>query len=100
MTQDNLIMAALIVLVLIAVYIFLQKRKVKVVMEANTEVVPLMMQKSTQMKVARLQQATLNNTDASNQLQLLVADYQSKQIGIKEYNDRLDRMITTLNVDL
>lgn len=91
-----------VVLVFVAVLIYLlrHKRKVSTILENNNNVVPLMMQKATQAKVTRLNEATANNTQANEQLQKLVIAYKNNQLNIQDYNDKLDKMINRLDVEL
>ena len=97
----NTILIAAIILIIIVVFFGLRhKRNVKNIMADNNNVIPLMMQKSTQAKVTRLNQATTNNQQANEQLQKLVAAYKNHQIDIQDYNEKLDKMIAKLNIDL
>ena len=91
-----------VVLVFVAVLIYLlrHKRKVSTILENNNNVVPLMMQKATQAKVTRLNEATANNAQANEQLQKLVIAYKNNQLNIQDYNDKLDKMINRLDVEL
>ena len=91
-----------VVLVFVAVLIYLlrHKRKVSTILENNNNVVPLMMQKATQAKVTRLNEDTANNTQANEQLQKLVIAYKNNQLNIQDYNDKLDKMINRLDVEL
>ena len=100
MNTDNFYIAGVVVLVLIAVYMLRHKRSVNQMLADNNNVVPLMQQRATQLKVTRLQEATKNNAPANQQLLNLVAAYKGNQLGVKEYNDRLDKMINELDVEL
>jgi len=70
------------------------------ILQENVGVAPLMLQKSTQMKVVRLQEFTKDNAKTNEQLQKLVAAYKSNQINIRQYNEKLDAMIMRLEVEL
>jgi len=97
----NVVLAIAVVLLGIVVYFALKNRKdATKMMESNTGVVPLMLQKSTQIKVNRLQEATQNNTQANTQLVKLVAAYKNNLISIQDYNQKLDKMIFELDIDL
>lgn len=92
--------AAIVIMIVVFIYLLRHKRKVNTILENNNNVVPLMMQKATQAKVSRLNEATANNAQANEQLQKLVVAYKNNQLNIQDYNDRLDKMITRLDVEL
>ncbi|MES2275490.1 MAG: hypothetical protein V4592_05680 [Bacteroidota bacterium] len=100
MDINTICIACGLLLVLVLFFTLRNKRSVNKMLEDNTNVVPLMMQKATQIKVSRLQQETKNDTKANEQLQKLVAAYKSNQINITEYNEKLDTMIQWLEIDL
>lgn len=100
MDVDTLLTAGAVVLVTVFIYVLLHRNKVKKVMQHNNAVPPLLLQRSTQLKLSRLQEATANNETGRKQLERLVSEYQSRKIGIKTYNDKLDLLINKLNVDL
>lgn len=97
----NTIFIAAIILIMVVVFFGLRhKRNVKTIMADNNNVIPLMMQKSTQAKVIRLNQATSNNQQANEQLQKLIAAYKDHQLNIQDYNEQLDKMIAKLDIEL
>ena len=97
----NTILAIAVVLIGVTVFFAFRNRKdASKMMENNKDVVPLLLQKSTQIKVNRLQQATHGNTQANAQLVKLVAAYKNNQISIQDYNQKLDKMIFSLDIDL
>ncbi|PTQ94910.1 hypothetical protein C8P68_106124 [Mucilaginibacter yixingensis] len=100
MNVDTLLGAAAVVLATTLVYTLLRRKKVNKVLQQNNTVPPLMLQRSTQLKLTRLQEATQYNEAGQRQLQRLVNDYQNKKISIKEYNDKLDALINKLNIEV
>ena len=89
------------VLLIVIIYFTIRNRKdASKMMENNTNVAPLMLVRSTQIKVNRLQQATQDNTQANAQLVKLAAAYKNNQLSIQDYNQKLDKMIFSLNIDL
>jgi len=100
MDVDNLLGAGAAVLVVAFIYMLLHRKKVNKVLKQNDNVPPLMLQRSTQLKLSRLQEATLSNEVGQKQLQRLVDDYQNKKITIKEYNNKLDALINKLNIEV
>lgn len=93
----------LVIGVALAVVVFFavkNKRHANKMIAGSKGVVPLMLQKSTQLKVNRLQQVTQNNTRDNEQLLKLVAAYKNNLININDYNDKLDKMIIRLDIDL
>jgi glucan phosphoethanolaminetransferase (alkaline phosphatase superfamily) len=89
-----------IIVAVVLFFTFKNKQTASKMMEGNTDVVPLMMQKATQMKVSRLQQVTADDPKANEQLQRLVAAYKNNQISIQAYNDKLDTLIQRLEIEL
>lgn len=97
----NTVLAGIGVLLVIVVFFAFRNRKTaNQMLENNVGVVPLMLQKSTQMKVASLQEATKDDTAENEKLQKLVASYKSNQITIQQYNEKLDAMIYRLDIDI
>jgi len=89
------------IILLVVVFFAVRNRQTAgKILQENVGVVPLMLQKSTQMKVVRLQEFTKGNTKTNEQLQKLVAAYKSNQINIRQYNEKLDAMIMRLEVEL
>jgi hypothetical protein len=77
----NTVLAVIAVVLIIVVFFAIRNRKdAHKMMENNKGVVPLMLQKSTQIKVARLQEATQGNTPANTQLVKLVSAYKNNLI--------------------
>jgi len=66
----------------------------------NNNVVPLMMQKATLTKVTRLKQVAEHDDEANEHLEKLINAYKTNQINIQEYNYKLDKMVTRLEIDL
>src|SRR5476651_1766680 len=64
----------------------------------NNDVVPLMMQKATLTKVTRLKEVTVHDDLANEHLQKLIDAYKNKQVNIREYNYKLDKMVDRLDV--
>lgn len=81
-------------------FAFKNRRDASSLMENNTNVVPLMLQRSTQVKVTKLQQVTLNDTQQHDRLNAIVAAYKDNKISIQQYNQKLDTMLAQLDVDL
>ncbi|GAB3936927.1 hypothetical protein [Mucilaginibacter myungsuensis] len=81
-------------------FAFKNRRDAGNMMENNTNVVPLMLQRSTQLKVNRLQQATVTDTQQNDRLEALMAAYKDNRITIQQYNQKLDLMINQLQVEL
>lgn len=100
MDVNTVYIAAAIALLAVVVYVMRHRRNVGKVLQHNNEVPPLMLQRSTQLKVSRLQEVAQTNTHASKQLQRITDDYKNKKFGIREYNDKLDTMIIRLNIEL
>lgn len=100
MDLNTVAIAAIVIMIVVFIYLLRHKRKVNTILENNNNVVPLLMQKSTQAKVTRLNQATSNNAQANEQLQKLVVAYKNNQINIQDYNERLDKMLNRLDVEL
>lgn len=75
-------------------------RTTNAILKNNTNVVPLLMQKSTQAKVVRLQQATQDDTAANERLHKLTAAYKNSQINVQQYNDKLDAMLARFDNEL
>jgi len=101
--MDAVTMAMVIgaVIIIVVVYFAIRnKSDAQKMLEQNVDVVPLMMQKATQLKVARLQQATQHDTAANQKLAKMVDAYKNKQLTIDEYNHKLDAMINQLEIDL
>lgn len=101
--MDAVTMAMVIgaVIIIVVVYFAIRnKSDAQKMLEQNVDVVPLMLQKATQIKVARLQQATQNDTIANEKLVKMVAAYKNKQLTIDEYNHKLDAMVSQLEIDL
>jgi len=97
----NTIGIAAAALIIIVVFFGLRhKRNVKHIMADNTNVIPLMMQKSTQAKVICINQATTDNQQANEQLQKLIAAYKNDQLSIQDYNEQLDKMLVKLDIEL
>ena len=89
-----------IIVAAVLFFTFRNKQAAGKMMEGNTDVVPLMLQKATQIKVTRLQQVTKDDTANNERLQKLVVAYKSNQITIQQYNEKLDAMIQRLEVEL
>ncbi|QKJ28490.1 hypothetical protein HQ865_01510 [Mucilaginibacter mali] len=97
----NTVLAGIGVLLVVVVFFAFRNRKTaNQMLENNVGVVPLMQQKSTQMKVTRLQEATKDDTAENEKLQKLVAAYKNNQITIQQYNEKLDAMIYRLDIDI
>lgn len=89
-----------IIVIVVVFFAFKNKRDATQIMQGNENVVPLMLQKSTQIKVNRLLQATQDIPKANEQLQKLIASYKNNQISIQDYNLKLDNIISHLEIDL
>lgn len=88
-----------VLLVIVAFFAFRNRKTANQMLENNVGVVPLMLQKSTQMKVARLQQATKDDIQANEKLQKLVTAYTNNEIDINQYNEKLNAMMQRLDID-
>lgn len=100
MDVSTILIAAVVILIVVVFFGLRHKKNVNQLMENNNNVVPLMLQKATQAKVVRLNQATANNQQANEQLQRLVSAYKSGQLTIQDYNEKLDKMLIKLDVEL
>lgn len=100
MNVDTLFGAGAVVLASAFIYMLLHRKKVNKVLQQNDTTPPLMLQRSTQLKLTRLQEATQYNEAGQKQLQRLVDDYQNKKISIKDYNNKLDALINKLNIEV
>ena len=89
-----------IVIIVVVYFAIRNKSDAQKMLEQNVDVVPLMLQKATQLKVARLQQATQHDTRANENLAKMVAAYKNKQLTIDEYNHKLDALVNQLEIDL
>jgi glucan phosphoethanolaminetransferase (alkaline phosphatase superfamily) len=88
-------------IVLVVVFFALRNRQTAgKMLQQNVGVVPLMLQKATQMKVTRLQQATQDDIEANQKLVKIVAAYKNNQLTMDEYSQKLDAMINRLEIDL
>jgi hypothetical protein len=100
MDVSTVVIAGGILIAVVVFFAFKNRKTAGKILQENRGVVPLMLQKSTQIKVTRLQQITKDNTKANDYLKRLVNSYKTNQINIQEYNEKLDRMIAKLEVEL
>jgi len=88
------------IVIIVVFFAFRNRQTASKILQENVGVAPLMLQKSTQMKVVRLQEFTKGNTKRNELLNKLVTDYKSNQITIRQYNEKLDAMIMRWEVEL
>ena len=100
MSTQNLFLTAISVFAIVVFFAIRNRRDANKMMASNKDVVPLMMQKATQLKVIRLHEATSSSPRDNEQLTKLVAAYKSNRLNIQDYNEKLDKMIFRLDIDL
>lgn len=100
MDMNTVLIGLGILLVIVAFFAFRNRKTANKMLKNNVGVVPLMLQKSTQLKVGRLQEATKDDVTANEKLQKLVAAYKNNEIDINQYNERLNAMIQRLDIDI
>lgn len=100
MDTNTLCVIAAAALAFVLFFTLKNRRHAAQMLDGNESVAPLMLQKATQIKVNRLQQATAGSIQDKEQLTRIVAAYRARQLNIHDYNEKLDKMIFRLNVDL
>ena len=89
-----------VVIIVVVFFAFRKKKNTQDILEQNNNIVPLMLQKSTQAKVVRLQHIIYGDAAAEEALQRLTADYKNGQINVHQYNDKLDKMLIRFDTSL
>jgi hypothetical protein len=89
-----------VIIVIVVFFAFRNRQTAGKMLEQNVNVMPLMMQKATQIKITSLQQATQDDPAENEKLIKLVAAYKNNQIDMTEYNQKLDAMIYRLEIEL
>jgi hypothetical protein len=100
MSTNNLFLIAVSVLAIVVFFAIRNRRDANKMMASNKDVVPLMLQKATQIKVSRLHEATRTNPRDNEQLTKLMSAYKSNRLNIHDYNEKLDKMIFRLDIEL